>query len=181
MKILPTARNNDVVIQEANNEMLVYDLLTNKAYCLNETSAKVFHACGNNESFEDLKREHNFADDLIYLSLDELKKSNLLAGEYNSPFANMNRREVIRKVGLGCAVALPVISSLIAPQSLSAQSANAAPGTVFSGTYPNNGTVTSSTECTNAIVARCRSRRPGNGSFCTCSLNNPCNYSIVCA
>jgi hypothetical protein len=37
----PKNRKNDIVIQELKDEILIYDLTTNKAYCLNETSAAV--------------------------------------------------------------------------------------------------------------------------------------------
>lgn len=153
MKNLPKARNENIVTQEANNETLVYDLLTNKAYCLNETSAKVFSACGNNGSFEDLKRKHGFTDDLVYLSLDELKKNDLLQTDYDSPFAGVNRREVIRKVGLASMIALPVISALVAPSAANASS-NCAPDTAPGQTqdFPAAGTCPGS--CSNCQCAR---------------------------
>jgi hypothetical protein len=56
--------------------------------------------------------------------LDELKKENLIEdnNSYVSPFSGMNRREVIRRIGFASVVALPVISSLIAPTAAMAQS-----------------------------------------------------------
>ena len=35
---LPTARKNDLVIQELPDELLIYDLSRNKALCLNQTA-----------------------------------------------------------------------------------------------------------------------------------------------
>lgn len=155
---LPPARNENIVIQEVNNETLVYDLLNNKAYCLNETSAKVFQACGNNETFKDLKSKHSFTDDIIYLSLDELKKNNLLNSEYSSPFVEMNRREVIRRVGLASMVALPIISSLIAPQAINAQSL---------GNLALGQTCTSSSQCSSS-ASNCANRSPSTGNRRCC-------------
>ncbi len=39
MKTFRNGRNKDIVIQEIEGEVLVYDLMSNKAVCLNETSA----------------------------------------------------------------------------------------------------------------------------------------------
>ena len=125
MKLLPVARTEDIVIKQLDNEILIYDLKNNKAYCLNETSSIIFHACGKNTSFEELKRKHKFTEDIIFLALDELRGKDLLEENerYDSPFAGMSRREVIRKVGFASAAALPVILSLVAPAAVMAQSA----------------------------------------------------------
>lgn len=128
MKKLPKARSNDITVQNLNNETLVYDLLTNKAYCLNETSSIIFNACDGVMTFAELKKQKGFSDELIFLALDELKKQKLVEGneEYVSPFAGMNRREVIRRVGLTSMIALPMISSLIAPRAIHAGSVSGA-------------------------------------------------------
>ena len=127
MEKLPGARTSDLVVQNLNGETLVYDLLTNQALCLNETSAAVFNACGSQSSFSDLKRAFKFTDEIIFLALDELKKQNLLAEdtEFVSPFAGMTRRDALRQVGLATMIALPLITAMIAPKA-----ANAASGAV---------------------------------------------------
>jgi hypothetical protein len=123
MKILPRVRNENTVVQSLDKELLVYDLVTNKAFCLNETSAIVFNACSGHTTFDELKRQHKFTDELIFLALDELKKSSLLTDDtYQSPFAGMTRRQAAKKVGLATMIALPLISSVIAPQAAAAQS-----------------------------------------------------------
>jgi hypothetical protein len=38
----PKCRQNELVVQELRNELLIYDLQTHKASCLNETSALVW-------------------------------------------------------------------------------------------------------------------------------------------
>lgn len=121
---LPKARLTDLLIQETGSELLIYDLLIDKAYCLNETSKNVYQACNGRTTFEDLKRNNQYTDDLIYLTLDELKKLNFLESPsaYVSPFAGMSRREVVRRVGLVTMVALPVISGIVAPASIRAAS-----------------------------------------------------------
>jgi hypothetical protein len=128
MNKLPKARTENIVVQTLNDEVLIYDTITNQAFCLNETSARVFNHCDGQTSFDELQRKYQFTGEIIFLALDELKKQNLLASdaEYASPFAGMHRREVIRKVGFATMIALPLISSIVAPAALSAASGAAA-------------------------------------------------------
>lgn len=120
---LPRSRNTDVVVNELGDELLVYDLTIHKAYNLNRTSSIVYQACGDGLTFDELKKKHKFTDDLIYLALDELKENNLLENtDYTSSLTNLSRREAIRKVGLASMIALPLISSLVAPKAVDAQS-----------------------------------------------------------
>jgi hypothetical protein len=124
MKKLPQIRTRDIVVQNLGKEVLIYDLNRHKAFNLNETAAAVYQACDGRTTFEELKIRNRFTDDLIYLALDQLKKDDLIeAGEaFVSPLAELSRREAIRRVGLASLVALPVISSLVAPTAAQAQS-----------------------------------------------------------
>lgn len=133
MNKLPKARSNNFVVQETANELLVYDLITNKAFCLNETAAIIFNACDGETSFNEINRRHNFTDELIFLTLDSLKTENLLDENFHSPFDRVKRREVIKKIGLATMMALPLISSVIAPKAVNAQS----DGIGILGTCPN--------------------------------------------
>lgn len=120
---LPRSRRNEIVVQEMDNEVLIYDLSINKAFALNETAAAIFQACDGNTSFADLKNTTKFTDEIIFLTLDELKKESLLDDDsYVSPFAGMKRREVIKKIGLTTMFALPIVASLVAPTALMASS-----------------------------------------------------------
>ena len=124
MNELPAARNEGVVIQNFDSEILIYDLLTNKAFCLNEISGIVYRHCDGKTTLRDLKSSHNFTDDLIYLALEQLRRENLLEkdNDFVTPLTGLSRRAVIKKVGFASVVALPVVSSLIAPEAVTAQS-----------------------------------------------------------
>ena len=144
---IPKARKNNLVVQDLNGETLIYDLDTNRAVCLNETSALVWQNCDGVKTVSDissvLSAESNNAasEDLIWLALDQLNKENLIehSEELESRFDGISRREVIRKVGLASVIALPLISSIVAPVAASAQS-NA-------GTVGENGACTSDAQC----------------------------------
>jgi hypothetical protein len=129
-KVAPLSRKNDIVVQDLNGEVLIYDLKLNKAFCLNETSALVWQACDGNKSVDEISRSISKQmnqpanDDLVWLALDQLKQENLLENseEVVANFDGMSRREVIRKIGLGTMIALPFVTGLIAPSATMAQS-----------------------------------------------------------
>lgn len=119
----PRSRKENLVVQELDGEVLIYDLQTNKAFCLNITSALVWQACDGTKNIaaiskwvsEKLDSANN--EDLVWLALDQLKKERLIenGAEINSHFEGLSRRQVIKKIGLGSMIAIPVVSSLVAP------------------------------------------------------------------
>lgn len=129
----PTARTNDLVIQEIKSEILVYDNKTNKVACLNETLASVWMFCNGRNSIEKISKlmsdkfKSNVSQDLIWLSIEKLNINNLIentdhTNEFSNYFPSVSRREIIRKAGLASIIALPAISMLVAPQAIDAQS-----------------------------------------------------------
>jgi hypothetical protein len=125
----PTARKNGLVVQEMPDEVLVYDLDTNKAHCLNQSAAFVWKSCDGTKTVNDIVREFEaegrgkVTEDFVWLAIDQLNENNLLAGELTPRFAGQSRRQVLKTIGLASMVALPVIASLVAPQkALGAQS-----------------------------------------------------------
>ncbi len=127
----PIARKNNIVVQEVNDETLIYDLKTNKAYCLNETSALVYELCDGTRDAAEISNEMSvrlktlISEEFVWLALDQFVREELLenVAASNDSFGSMSRREVIRKVGFASVVALPMVSSLVAPSANMAQSA----------------------------------------------------------
>src|SRR5215203_3184175 len=120
---VPVARKEGLVIQETSEEVLVYDLSTNKAHCLNQTAAFVWKSCDGNNSVPQItelfEKESGSVvhEDLIWLAIDQLNEKNLLEKEMKSSFAGRSRRDVLKKIGLATVVALPIVASLTAPTS----------------------------------------------------------------
>lgn len=139
----PVARQEGLVIQEMPDEVLVYDLETNKAHCLNQTAAFVWQSCDGENSVADIARifgsksGNPVPEDLIWLAIDQLNENKLLTEEIKPDFKNQTRRDVIKKVGLAAVIALPLVSSLVAP---TAALAVACSGVVTSCTGCNDGT-----------------------------------------
>jgi hypothetical protein len=130
MNTYPVSRKANLVVQEMDSELLIYDLTENKAFCLNETSALIWQLCDGNKSVDEISKiigqqlNSPANEDIVWFALDQLKKEKLIENEeeLGNYFAGMSRREVIKKVGLGSVIALPIVAGLIAPVSLQAQS-----------------------------------------------------------
>jgi len=126
----PTAKFDNLVIQELSDEILIYNLENNKAFSLNETSKLVWQNCDGQKEVTQIASEvgkslkQEIPADLVWLALDGLKNEGLVnfEGDEKSAFAGFNRREVIKRVGLATMVALPLIGSITAPSASHAQS-----------------------------------------------------------
>jgi hypothetical protein len=126
----PLARAEGVVIRELAEEVLVYDLDTHKAVCLNSTAASVWRLCDGRRDAADIRRALEktaggaVPEELVWLALEQLGKDKLLDARIPRPveLAGISRREMIRRVGLTAAIALPAIASIVAPTSADAAS-----------------------------------------------------------
>jgi hypothetical protein len=115
----PVARQSGLVVQEMPDEVLVYDMQSNKAHCLNRSAATVWRSCDGTRSVADIVREFDgkVTEDFVWLAIDQLNESNLLEAGMTPRFAGHSRRQVLKTIGLASMVAIPVISSLVAPQN----------------------------------------------------------------
>ena len=148
----PKARSAQLVVQELPNEVLLYDLELDKAYCLNETARFVWKNCDGSKSVKDITElaqkqfDSSVSEEFIWLAINELSDKSLLEHKVSTA-RTPNRREAIRKIGLGAMVALPVISMLAVPQNaLAAVSCGCTvPSNCFATSCPSttncNGTV----------------------------------------
>lgn len=169
MNKLPKARIENIVIQKLNNELLIYDLISNRALCLNETSKIVWQACDDKTTFAEFRSKNNsqFSDELIWLTLDQLKADNLLDKrvEIEPKFNGLTRRQVIIKVGFTTMIALPLIVSIVAPISTVAQSI-CQPFTCQAN-YPNQcGNL--SNNCGGQVTCSCPGIRSCSVTNCLC-------------
>lgn len=119
----PIARKAGLVVQEVPDEVLVYDLETNKAHCLNQSAAIIWRSCDGNNTVSEIAKlveaqaGGKVTEDFVWLAIDQLSENRLLEKEVAVSFAGQSRREAIKKIGLASMIAVPVIASLVAPQS----------------------------------------------------------------
>ena len=126
----PLARKEGLVIRELPDEILIYDTETDRAHCLNETAAFVWQRCDGRKSLSEITRELSrktnakVDDQIVWLALDQLSRNRLLI---DSPaplptLQGINRREMVRALGLTAAIAVPVVASIVAPRPVEAAS-----------------------------------------------------------
>ena len=119
----PVARQTGLVVQEMPDEVLVYDMDTNKAHCLNRSAAFVWKSCDGTNSVLDIMRQFEangggkVTEDFVWLAIDQLHENGLLANDVKPRFTGQSRRQVLKTIGLASVVAVPVIASLVAPQN----------------------------------------------------------------
>jgi hypothetical protein len=122
---LPAARTADILLQEFEDETLVYDLNSSTAFCLNETATRVWKSCNGKTSFDEFRRLNGaeFSDEYLLLALGELGKKGLLESRFDADIdaAGFSRRKLIARLG-ATAIALPLVASVIAPTAANAQS-----------------------------------------------------------
>ena len=113
---------------ELKDEILIYDLERHKAHCLNPSAAAVWRSVnGSNTTTEIVKLlqkdlGEQIDDSFVQLALERLARRHLL----EEPSASLaktvfpTRRQVMKRVGL--AVALPLVTSILAPTAAQAAS-----------------------------------------------------------
>ncbi len=125
-KFVPLARKEKLIIEQMADEVLVYDLTAHKAHCLNLTAAVVWQNCNGKNDLSQIARfvsrdlQANVSEDVVLLALNQLEKFNLLETKKESPVSvpNISRREVMKRVGIASAIALPVVASIIVPTAM---------------------------------------------------------------
>lgn len=125
----PNAKINDIVTQNCADELVIYNLITNKAYCLNNPLAEVWQLCDGQRDISIISAElskktgMSVTEDYVWLCLNELQTKGLVSlPDSKTLLTNSNRRKLIKQVGLTTAVALPMLTLLVAPKASNAAS-----------------------------------------------------------
>ena len=147
--LMPEARKEGLIVRELSGEVLVYDRDRSKAHCLNSTAALVWQYCDGKTPVSQIARTIEAAinvpvdEEVVWLGVEQLKKSKLLKSTtVHSHVSGLSRRDVMKRIGLAAAVALPVVTSIIAPSA--AQAANC---------LPSGQTCTSSAQCCSQVCS----------------------------
>ena len=126
----PLARRQGLIVKEVGIEVLVYDTESDRAHCLNETAAFVWNLCDGRRDAtaiaQAMQEELNVTVDekVVLFALTQLGRDNLLEHQLVTPtvFPGMNRRQMMRTLGIATAVALPLVTSIVAPTAIQAAS-----------------------------------------------------------
>ena len=129
---MPRARQEELLVHELADEVLVYDLKRRKAHCLNKTAALVWNRCDGETGVSEMARllEQELGasvdDDVVWLALKQLDRARLLGeAPQHGENSSVSRRQLMRTLGWSAAAALPLVTSILAPSSVSAQSCSA--------------------------------------------------------
>ena len=123
----PIARQKGLVVQELADEVLVYDLDSNKAHCLNRSAALIWRTCDGTNSVSDMIGQFQLTgggkvtEDFVWLAIDQLGEKGLLVSPLKVHFAGQSRRKVLKAIGLATLVTLPIIASLVTPPNVLGQ------------------------------------------------------------
>ncbi len=118
-----------VHVETLDGELCIYDWQRMEVHNLNPTAAKVWELSDGQTTPEQMAEQIEaelgtpHAEELVWMSLNRLEKAKLLEGEVVKPAARqvMTRRQMLKGLGVAAAL-LPVISSIVAPGPLAAQS-----------------------------------------------------------
>ena len=153
--VKPLARKEGLVVQELPDEILVYDLDRDKAHCLNETAAMVWRKCDGRATTTAISKalENELRkpvdEKIVWLALDQLGRNNLLEQIPAPPpvMNGLNRREMVRALGIAAAVAIPVVTSIVAPTPAQAATCLPSGAACTSGAQCCSGVCNGGTTC----------------------------------
>lgn len=126
----PLTRQDGLIVRELETEILIYDTRNNKAHCLNDTAAEVWKRCDGRTTVKEISR--SLTDQLgtpvdekvVWFALKQFGRDELLEESISAPpafiAAGLNRREMVRVLGLAAVVAVPLVTSIVAPSAVQA-------------------------------------------------------------
>lgn len=130
----PLARRDGVLVEETDDETLVYDLRSHQAHCLNRSAALVWRSSDGSTHVPEMARRLAHLglprdEAVIWMALSRLERAGLMEGPVRMPGTrrSFSRKEVLRVLGMtaGFGMILPAVTSISAP--LAAQAASCTP------------------------------------------------------
>jgi hypothetical protein len=130
----PKARNNDLLVEELGGELLIFDVSSNRAHCLNGTAAAIWRDCDGTRSFAAMAQrifpglDPADGERLVSVGVDRLRRRRLVESSEREAPADPSKRYMVKKLALLAAAAgfaAPLVSTVLAPTS--AQSASLLP------------------------------------------------------
>jgi len=163
MQKMPRARKSGLIVKEADGEVLIYDLERNQAHCLNDTAARIWDYCDGKTTIAAacgaLSRELGTPceQQVVLYALKQFATDNLLHDDLEIPAAilgGISRRQMVRTLGLGAVIAVPLVTTILAPTP--AQAATQ---------FPPGTPCTGAAQCTSGV---CACTVPAPGCVTTC-------------
>jgi hypothetical protein len=182
----PRARTDDVVVEEVDGELLIYDRVSKRAHCLSGVAARVWRACDGERDMDALSTELELDPALVKDALTELELNLLLdtpelevmkashpdghCGDCSGSGHGITRRQLGKKSAMvgGAVAAAPLILSVTAPTAM----AGITPPNFICNLFTTQD-CGSSSGC--AAIPGCCCCCQGQGSCKVCTSVNACN------
>lgn len=123
-------RRTDCLQRRLEEEIVIYDPERHIGHCLNSTAAAVWAICDGKHSIAQIATELSqelsaqVDQSVVQLALRQLENAHLLV-EPKMPAKLPSRRVAIRRIGMAAAIALPLVTSIVAPTAANAASCSA--------------------------------------------------------
>ena len=118
----PKSLNRDqLVVEELGTELMIYDQRRNQAFCLNQKAAFVWQHCDGKTTIAEIAAEmaKSLSEPIdvavVQFALQGLSQDGLLETSTFTPFVaeGITRRDMMQKIGVRAAVALPLVTALM--------------------------------------------------------------------
>ncbi len=120
--VLPRALQDGVLATDLGDEVVLYDAKHHRGHCLNRSAAVVWRNLDGQQSLRDvvarLREEVDAAADenTVWLALQEFDQAELLEGGLAQPLpGGVSRRDMLGRLGVGGALLVPAVLSVVAP------------------------------------------------------------------
>jgi phosphatidylserine decarboxylase len=122
IEVTPKSLSGDpLIVEELGAELMIYDQKRNQAFCLNQRAALVFQYCDGKTTVAGIAARltqrlgEAVGEKVVQFALQSLSQDGLLEPLDFPPIvaAGMTRREVMQKIGVRAAVALPLVTALM--------------------------------------------------------------------
>lgn len=114
-------KRDQLIVEELGTELMIYDQQRNQAFCLNQKAAFVWQHCDGQMTVAAIaaKMEETLGEPIdekvVEFALQSLAQDGLLEPATIPTLipAGMTRREIMQKIGVRTAVALPLVTALL--------------------------------------------------------------------
>jgi hypothetical protein len=123
----PRSIQRNISIQHVGVETLVYDEVHHKAFCLNRSSSVIWRLADGVRTVDQIRDAASIdlgvevGEELVRYALEELRRDGLieaLSTVQTGP--EISRRAILRSLGVGGALLLPIVAAVIAPPAAQA-------------------------------------------------------------
>ena len=184
--VLPRLRTSDIIVRELQGELLIYDVVTNNALCLNPAARLVSDHCDGvttmGEVVDKLGTGANAASaEVVVLSvLSRLQREGLLEGSIDLPGEDLLSRRRVLSAAAVVGAALPLVSLLVVPSAMAQQSG-------CLGSLQSCASVEDTSCCSGLVCINTEGGPTGHQCVCltsglSCTVGGtPCCAGLVCA